>query len=164
MKTREQIERELEESKFLRDKKEWFINYQEALKQDLSRILADFKKEKENITVEYQLGNFNEIKDLKSRIEKLDIPKEITINRNIKHSVEKVSYKILVGWALVSFLCITWALYYAFSVKAHKEKEIAQARQTAKMEAYQELYNELPPQAQGYLQNKYPSVFKKEKK
>lgn len=164
MKSREQTEREALAKEMKEDYKR-FLGVYGSLSKELETIKSFLSSLKDiNIKHEYEYRLTDEIalKELKTALESVDIPKEILLKKKIHHTTEKISHRFLWWYFVVSTLAIGGALYFAY----HQHKELENIKEATKTyeqgleEGYKTVYKVLPKASQEYLKEKYPEAFR----
>lgn len=164
MKSRDQIEREALAAK-QEEQYNKFLGVYGSLSKELETIKSFLSSLKDiNIKHEHEYRLTDEIllKELKTTLESIDIPKEILLKKKIHHTTEKKSIRFLWWYFVISTTIIGGALYFAY----HQHKELQSIKNETKTyeqgleEGYQTVYKVLPKASQEYLKEKYPKAFK----
>lgn len=163
MKSREQTEREALAAK-QEEQYNKFLGVYGSLSKELETIKS-FLSNLKDINVkhehEYRLTDEVALKELKTTLESIDIPKEILLKKKIHHTTEKISHRFLWWYFVVSTLAIGGALYFACDQNRELEniKNATKTYEQGLEEGYKTVYEVLPKASQEYLKEKYPNAF-----
>lgn len=172
MKTREEIQKELDNKKETSELSE-IKTIAEDLKVEINNKIARLQNFKPEVTHSYRLSDEVPLKELKTAIFNLGrelvnfkkIPERIELETT--HRTDKVSHKFLWRYFAVSSLII--ALSVGYGVYQHyNSSDVYNDIEALKKEAfnngfqkgYQDTYKILPDDSQKFLRNNYPKVFK----
>lgn len=163
MMTREEAEKALRDSAFnekIQELKTAFEDQRKATNALFEGFLASLRKEK----IKVEVNGVKEVNELKTAINNLHIPEEVTVNQKITHTTDKVSHKFLWGHFVFCFIVLAVAITFAvnayYSNKEKTAQEVAKAIRINTIETEQRtlknIYMNVPPNTQKYLKNNFP--------
>lgn len=133
-KTRKEIEEELNGNEI----KKGIEQEKEELKSTLSAFLKDFKSTNLEVKHSYHLSDEVALKELKTALESIDIPKEIKLTRENKIVFDDKTSKWLVWWGWISY--VLFFLFTVWIVMLYKNRVSESDYNTLKSEYRQNHY------------------------